>query len=541
MDIILPILYSLLATAATLFACRKPIHMLQLESYQGNMYLKWILRAGKKDILSGSVAIIAAILIRIGSVFLQPVNTTLATLVCYAADLYYIGMLALSGYQYKKQPMKKPLKFTGRVIRLLWALGIVVLAFSFALFVPWNTSSWEGFIAYTFIRYLPGLLPQFFVLFAHLLTLPIENSVKKWYFNDAKRKLMQRDDLIKIGITGSYGKTSTKFMLGTILQEKYNTLVTPSSFNTPMGVTRIIREQLTDAHEVFVAEMGARYVGDIKELCGLVHPKYGIITSVGKQHLETFGSYEAVISTKSELLSGLPADGAAFINGDNPDCQKMHKACKLKNKFLFGFHGKNLYMRAENLKVTPNGSTFTLISKDKKKVNCQTVLLGQHNILNITGAAALAHYLGLTMDEIAAGIAKLKPISHRLELIPGPVTVIDDAFNANPAGTKAALQVLSSFPGRRLIVTPGMIELGEEEAALNEAFGEDIAKAADIAILIGKAHADPIERGLKNAGFPTSCIIRVASLDEATQKLPLYTEPGCVVLIENDLPDNYNE
>ena len=151
------------------------------------------------------------------------------------------------------------------------------------------------------------------VLTANLMVLPVEKTVQRWYLNDAACILAKRDDLIRIGITGSYGKTSCKFILGTILSEKYNVLVPPSSYNTPMGLTRVIREQLKRSHEVLLAEMGARHVGDIRELCDLAHPKYGLITSVGPQHLETFGSIENVAKTKYELIENLPQDGCAFF------------------------------------------------------------------------------------------------------------------------------------------------------------------------------------------------------------------------------------
>ena len=204
-----------------------------------------------------------------------------------------------------------------------------------------------------------------------------------------------------------------------------------------MGITRVVREQLKNEHQAFVAEMGARYKGDIAELCKLVQPKYGIITSVGKQHLDTFGSYETVIETKAELLNALPEDGAAFLNGDNPDCRRMYERLKLKNKFLFGLSGNGLYLKAEDIEVSSSGSTFTLVTDTGERVRCATQLLGKHNIGNITGAAALARYLGASLETIAIGIENLAPVEHRLQLVQGQngVTVIDDAFNANPSGT----------------------------------------------------------------------------------------------------------
>lgn len=537
-------IFAILAAASTTFAALRTIHMLQLESYQGNMYLKWIRRAGAQDCLLSLLLGGMAFLLHIAWVFFYYSQPLFANILWYGGDAAYIGAMLYIGFSNKKLPAKKPLAFTGRVKRLVGCFSLMSFLFHMGLFLSYNISSWGGILGMNLIRYLPGLFLPFFVLLAHVVMLPVENGIKRWYFNDAKKKLAARQDLIKIGITGSYGKTSTKFILGTILQEEWNTLVTPSSFNTPMGITRVVREQLKPEHQAFVAEMGARYKGDIEELCRLVQPKYGIITSVGKQHLDTFGSYETVIETKSELLYALPEDGAAFLNGDNPDCRRMYERLPLKNKFLFGLSGNGLYLKAEDIEVSSSGSTFTLVTDTGERVRCATQLLGKHNIGNITGAAALARYLGASLESIAIGIENLAPVEHRLQLIQGQngITVIDDAFNANPSGTKAALEVLKSFaPARRIIVTPGMIELGGEEEHFNEEFGRDIAHAADIAILVGRGRVAPIRRGLIDGGFAEDCIIQVDTLKEATEKLPLYTHPGCVVLFENDLPDNYDK
>ena len=538
------IIFAALAAIATAFAALHTIHMLQLESYQGNMYLKWIRRAGMQDCMLSFLLGGMAFLLHIAWVFFFYSQPMLAEFLWYGGDVAFIAAMLYIGFSNRKLPAKKPLAFTGRVKRLLGCLAVLASVFHMGLFLSYNISGWGGILGMNLVRYLPGLLLPFFVLLAHVIMLPVENSIKSWYYNDARKKLAARKDLIKIGITGSYGKTSTKFILGTILQEDWNTLVTPSSFNTPMGITRVVREKLMPEHQAFVAEMGARYRGDIAELCRLVQPKYGIITSVGKQHLDTFGSYETVIETKSELLYALPADGAAFLNGDNPDCRRMYERLPLNNKFLFGLSGNGLYLKAEDIEVSSAGSTFTLVTDTGERVRCATQLLGKHNIGNITGAAALARYLGASLESIAIGIENLTPVEHRLQLVQGQngITVIDDAFNANPSGTKAALEVLRSFaPARRIIVTPGMIELGGEEERFNEEFGRDIAQAADIAILVGRNRVAPIRRGLIDDGFMESCIIQVDTLTQATEKLPLYTEPGCVVLFENDLPDNYDK
>jgi len=537
--------YAFAAAIAVVLASLPLIHMLQLESYQGKMYLKWVSRHVASDVLPYLMNGVLVMVLRCGYVLFYSMGSRLYSISYALADIVYLVLLLLNYYSYTKKEHIKPLAFTGRVKRLIAVELILGILFTAAFFYKTTFEgfrmTWFQFLWPNFLRYAPGMFLPFFVCLAYLVTYPIESAVKKWYFNDAKKKLAARDDVIKIGITGSFGKTGTKFALGTILGEKYDVLFTPGSFNTPMGVTRIIRGELEEHHEVFIAEMGARYRGDIKELCTLVKPQYGIITAVGKQHLETFGSLEGVIKTKGELAESLMPDGCCFFNGDDENCRTMFASSALKEKYLFGTEGEGLYLAAKDIAVGPAGSEFTLAAENGASVRCKTKLLGRHNIVNLAGAAALALRLGLTLDEIAAGIGKVEPVEHRLQLVPGTVTVIDDAFNANPVGSKEALNVLASFPARRICVTPGMVELGAEEAELNREFGSHMAKCADVAIVIGKAHADPICEGLLAAGFPENCLVRVATLAEATENLPLYTEPGCVVLFENDLPDNYRE
>lgn len=506
------------------------------------MYIRWIKRVGLRMCLPFLLTGCVPLLLRIVWMFLLPYNTILTDLLWYGSDAIYIIFLLHIGMCNKRQPVKKPFVVTARVKRLIISFFMLSALFHINLLLPYNLTSWGSIWGMNMLRYSPGLLLPFFVLLGHILTLPFENSIKRWYYNNAAKKLSTRDNLVRIGVVGSYGKTSTKFILGTILQEKRNTLVTPSSINTPMGIARVIREQLTAEHELFVAEMGERYKGDITELCDLVKPHYGIITAIGKQHLDTFGSYEVVIDTISELLHALPQNGAVFINGDNSDCRRIYNACTLENKFLYGLEGEDLFIKAVDIKVGISGSTFTLITREGEQICCQTALLGKHNVGNITGAAAIAKYLGVPMKQISVGIEKIKPIEHRLQLIQGAVTVIDDSYNANPAGTKAALDVLKEFaPARRIIVTPGMVELGIEEEVLNEAFGHDIAVSTDIAILVGTDRVEPIRKGLLAAGFSECNIVQVNTLEKAVKNLPHYAIPGSVVLFANDLPDNYTK
>ena len=539
----------ILCAGAAFFASLRFVHMLQLESYQGPMYLKWLKKNLLRDWAPPALIALICLLLEGALLFASrslgarlPVTTFLIGQ-C-VLRLIYVALMLFLAFAWLKQPAKKPLAYTGRVKRLCAAIGVLVLLVCSVRFLmrSYGIISVGQYLLLRGMFYLPALFLPLVVYVAHCCMLPVEEANKRRYFNDAKRRLAARKDLIRIGITGSYGKTSTKFILGTILSEKYNTLIPPHSYNTPMGLTRVIREQMTPENQVFVAEMGARYVGDIEELCELVHPSIGLITSVGPQHLETFGSQENINNTKYELIASLPPDGAAFFNGDNDICRTLYARCPLKKKYLFGVNGDDLTLRAVDISAGPGGSSFTLLTEKGETVSCTTPLLGLHNIINITGCAAVALEMGMSLREIAAGIKKLQPVEHRLQLIPGgAVTVIDDAFNSNPAGAKAAMEVLRSFPGRKIVVTPGMIELGEKEAELNEEFGKEMAYSTDFAILVGQKRSEPIKRGMLSLEFPEENIFVVNSLDQATAVLSHLSAPGDVVLFENDLPDNYNE
>lgn len=537
---------SVLMGAAVVAASLPLVHMLQLESYQGRMYLKWLVKHIGSDFMPSFVAAVAALALRIGYILIGNSMPLVARICYYAADIVYIALLAVIYFSYEKKASVKPLVYTGRVKRLLIVELILAVFFSAMFFsnMLWDQYGymWILYIPPMIIRYLPALILPLFVFVCYLITYPIEEGVKQWYLNDAKRMLREQDKLIRIGITGSYGKTGVKYALNEILSQKYDTLITPGSFNTPMGVTRAIRENLCDANEVFIAEMGARYKGDIMTLCRLVKPEYGIITAVGKQHLETFKSMENIISTKAELIDGLDEGGCCFLNGDDENCRRIYAENKDKQLYLYGTCGEGLYMKAENISVSTQGSAFELIAETGERIACTTQLLGRHNILNFAAAAACAYKMGMSLEDIAKGIEKARAVEHRLQLIPGAVTVIDDAFNSNPVGSAEALRVLGSFEGKkRVVVTPGMVELGEEEAELNRELGHNIAKNADVAIIIGKAHADPICEGIREEGFDEEKLIRVNSLKEATDIMNEYAGAGSVVLFENDLPDNYTE
>ena len=534
------LLYAGLAIGC-LLAGKILIHYFQLESYQFPGYFRTIRRNLPKALLPGTLMALL-----FGGCFL------IMSMIFAEFRWYHYLLLAvilgvggwLIGNACAEKKAKKALVFTPRVKRL-YAVALAVFILVLILLGSIATAASAGFsilsrAASILILAFPLLLPLWTAL-AGLLAWPIEKAISEMYFRDAQRILRERKDLIKIGITGSWGKTSVKFILGTILEEKYHTLITPASFNTPMGVTKVIRSRLEPGHRVFVAEMGARHVGDIKEMCRLVHPQIGILTSVGPQHLDTFKTVERVAKTKYELIDALPEDGTAIFADDGDIVRGLYEKTT-KEKMLSGMDPASNDVWAENIRVSGGGSTFDLCTRERK-IQCRTVLLGELNIRNILVCACAGLKLGMTPEQIARGIEKIKPVEHRLELIsnPGGMTVIDDAFNSNIRGAKQAFKVLKEMSGKRILVTPGMVELGSQEEEMNREFGAAAAEACDEAILVGKKRSEAIASGMTEQGFPKEHIEVVNSLEEAAELLKTRVKPGDTVLFENDLPDNYTE
>ena len=536
-------------------AARILLHYFQLESYQFRGYFKTIQRQWKRAFAPGVILTLGYIGVYWIGIFLAVfvsivVNRWLPELLLSIINALIPVVLGIVLHRYARNlPQKKKFALTPRMKRLYAALvlacviAVALNRYGSALFLKAYLNSEN--LTYSHLSMVleyirPSLFLPFIVALAGVIALPIERLIFHLYFRDAEKKLLENPRLIRIGITGSYGKTSTKFILAEILSQKYNVLATPASFNTPMGVTRIIRERLTPAHQVFIGEMGARHVGEIKELSRLVHPTIGILTAVGPQHLDTFKTIERIEKTKYELIDALPQDGLSVFLNDNGIVYKLYEKTG-KPKMLAGKEGADAW--ASDVSVSPQGSHFTLHLGDWEPFECVTPLLGRHNIGNICAACCVAMRLGLNREQIKRGIQSLKPVEHRLQLLKtaGGVTVIDDAFNTNPTSSKEALKVLSSFPGRRVIVTPGMVELGVEEARYNEEFGQAMADAVDVAVLVGKRHTEPIRKGLKEKGFDEQNIHVVASLDEAIRTVNGILRPGDVVMYENDLPDHYNE
>lgn len=467
----------------------------------------------------------------------------------YAHDVFtYLGLvfyflLSILFIRYEgKIPKKKPLVYTKRMIRQYIVLAVLSVVGNMALFkLNYEMMNLGGVfmhMRFAIIALTPIVLPVLFVL-SSLITAPFELLNNKRHTARARRVLDERTDLIKIGITGSYAKTSVKTILSAFLSKKYKVLATPASYNTPLGVAKCVKK-LKPSTEVFIAEMGARNLGNIRELCNTVNPDYGIITGISNQHLETFGNLTNIIRTKCELSDSLARKGGKlFLNCDTKHVEKLRKHVKC-DYVECGITGG--YVSAVNFSLTNEGSEFDLIV-DGNAYRCKTKLLGRHNISNILVCVGLAVELGVRVEDIVTAISELEAPSHRLELIvtPNGMKILDDTFNANSEGAIAALDILKMFDGRKVIVTPGLVELGLEERATNRAFGVEIAKICDLVILIGKIRSTPIKEGLISGGFAEDKILVYNSLSDAKKDFKKFLSATDVVLLENDLPDDYNE
>lgn len=515
-----------LAALWLVYAARRLVyflHMAQQNSYRPERYLRWLKGRERADFpLVDAAAVVLLALLTI----VRPAWTLWAA----------AALAALQNICWRRPPVKKALVWTARAKRLYAAavLPVALLALAFIVCHAVYGQAWALLLG----ALLVGLLPYIMWL-AALVRQPLENARNQRFIDDAARIIREMPALTRIGITGSYGKTSSKVLLGRVLAEAKHTLVTPDSYNTPLGITLTVRNQLKPIHQVFVAEMGARQRGDIRELCDIVQPQIGILTAIGPQHLETFGNIETVADTKFELIDALPADGLAVLNIDDPIIAERAKGLTVPLA-TYGLDDPAAAYTARDIQFTPQGMRFVL-QTPQGEAAMQTRLLGRHNVYNILAAAAVAEHLGLTPAEIARAIAQAPPVEHRLAAKnAGGFTIIDDAFNANPAGARAAVEVLAAMPGgRKMIITPGMVELGSEQQRLNREFARFAAEKLDFVVIVGERQSEPLLAGIREANLPPEQYLVARDLGEAAAFMRGWVRPGDYVLFENDLPDSY--
>jgi UDP-N-acetylmuramoyl-tripeptide--D-alanyl-D-alanine ligase len=535
------------------------VHKLQQLGYFNLKYIKWLEGNKYREILLWDIfelllpTLVIYVLYSTIDILNIAVYKYISASIIFLTFSWKIAHPFLSGWIGPKAVNKKPLVFTRRVIRLFFTfivLNLIMLAFvSGFLLTPFDEftlSGWNFFKFNAFVL-MASIISPVLVLLANIVNIPVEKAVHLFFFRKAKKKLANTD-IKKIAVTGSYGKTSSKFFLATLLGEKYKTLFTPASFNTPMGISRIINDEQLGNYSHFVIEMGADHKGDIDVLCDLAKPDYGIITAIDIQHLETFVSVENIIETKLSLFNHIAEGGFGIYNYDSEllreNMRGRHFAMPVFSYSIFEKNYSDVNIIAKNMRHTRKGLEFTAKFITGESIDIKTELLGIHNVSNLLGCVLAAKLLGLSINEIKRGIQNIKPVEHRLQLIdPGSgVLVLDDAFNSNLKGAVEALRVLKEIEGnKKIIVTPGIIDLGEKEEEVNFNFGKYISQFADIAILVGKNRTKKIHEGLSEKKFVNDNIRIVNSLIEAQGILKEVVVSGDVILFENDLPDTFSE
>ena len=508
--------YAIVATFFFLMIAKYDIHMFQLSSYRNRRYFRWLI-PGNIISLKRAFALTlftAAFIPGYWATGIAALITTIGYIHCF------------------REKFKTPLVYTMRVKRLF--LTDILLFVAIALSALFFATEWAKAIIGTTL-----LLSNFVMLIANIVNKPIEKAINRYYYNDAKRIIESNKNLIIIGVTGSFGKTSTKNYLATVLAEKYNVLVTPGNFNTLLGVIRTIREQLRPYHQVFIVEMGAKQKNDIKEICDLVHPTIGIVTAVGEMHLETFKSIENIQDTKFELINSLPTNGLGIINNDSKYINNYKGITSQCNIIRYAVENDADY-KATEVHYGANGVSFKLNGDEQ----FNSRLLGVGNLLNILASIAVANHLQVPVNKQKNAIARLQPVEHRLSMkVANGITVLDDAYNSNPQGAKMALEVLKNFTvgeeNKRIVITPGFVEMGTRQAVANKELGVTIAKSCDYAIVVNATNREAIKLGIDEGGLATDRYYLADSLNQAHAHLAQILKAGDVVLYENDLPDNF--
>lgn len=417
------------------------------------------------------------------------------------------------------------LKYTNRIKRLY----LILFVLYFCLILCFYNAS----------LFIIGILflmssNKIIILLASIIAYPIEWGIQKYYIEDAKGILKQNKDIIKVGIVGSYGKTSTKNILYLLLSTKYYCLKSKGSYNNMMGNTLTIRKELKRVHELFLCEMGSDHLYEIKKLMHFIEPQYVVITSIGDQHIKTFKTQENIIQEKTSPLLYLRKVDVAFLNLDN----KYIYANKDKGECRKITFGKNLESDycVQEINVYEWGSSFKIFHKEEE-VELKTTLLGYYNIMNIVGSVAVAHFLGVSFKEIQKYVENLKPIEHRLQSIKkNHYTLIDNAYNSNSLSFNNSLSILKKIEKYTIFVTPGVIDFQDNEK-MNEQLMSEIDEQIDEVIIVGYQNRRALLQGLKNKKYLNYKIMD--TMEEALAYVDALERDSFVVLIENDIDKDF--
>lgn len=534
--------------AGTAYRIYKQARYYQIEEYMSPRYLRWVISDTARVL---PVRPIGAWFIgtAIGFLMGEAPGSFLPIVIASIAGL--IAIIPPSEGEIKKKFVR-----TQRATRIIvTAIVLSVVVDMLSLWVLSNITLPDMLIIHVAIvsalSLLIFLLAPVWLMLGNILMSPVESYMRQRFLKQAQQVL----DTIRpkvIGITGSYGKTTTKNYLRDIMSVRYRTYATPKSYNTLMGISLAINRDLAEDYSVeyFISEMGAYVPGEITRICQLTPPDISIVTEVGPQHLERFGTLENVKIAKYEIIKNLPPDGVAVFNWDNDYIQQMialdypsTRIAVSKNLSLKTARQENVLWIATDIQETLQGLTFTIINTaTNEQETLTTAIVGEHNVTNLLLATATAYHEGIPLRDIAFRIRTLQPAESRLvtQTTAQGITIINDAYSANPVGVVSALKVLGMYQtGKRLLITPGMIELGELQDAENQKLGTLATEYATDIILVGKQQTAPLLKGIQSTSFDPSRIHVTDTLAEAVEWYQSHLKAGDTVLFLNDLPDTY--
>jgi len=432
-------------------------------------------------------------------------------------------------FDFFRNKLLRPI-FTSKVIFLLSFSSIFTLTYVSVAF--FSTSS--------LIFYLLIFDIFNFAIFSGIVLIfqPITFLLRSLIIYKAKKKIKKMRDVLVIGICGSYGKTSTKEFLATILEGKFSgkILKTKEHQNSEIGISKCILENLNKMHKIFVVEMGAYNKGGISLLCNIVKPKIGIITGVNEQHLATFGSMENLISAEGgkELIESLPEDGFIIFNGENEILRKIYQETRIKKKIV-GVSNKEFDIWAENVEVQKDTLKFKIFTKDGESGEFNLNLIGSQNVQNFLLAFCCAKELGMTLEEIAKEARRLTQEQSGVRLIRTKhgLNIVDATYSANPDSVISHLEYLKIWEGKKVIVMPCLIELGKKTKEVHQKIGRKINEICDLAIIVTKDRFEEIKKEAKDKAM------FLENPKEIFEKLKNFKEENDIILLEGRLPKEF--
>jgi len=436
----------------------------------------------------------------------------------------------LESVLYFKRLSDKKVKNPILTKKTLFLSTVVVLISFFYPFLFIKNIFWLSFAILAFDILLPLVVSIVVLLFQ-----PLADYYRLSLQRKAKQKIsvFSKNNLTVIAVTGSYGKTSTKEYLTKILSDKFNVLSTKEHRNTEVGIPLSILNDLKPNHEVFIVEMGAYDKGTIKRICNFVKPEIGIVTGVNEQHLALFKSMDNLLSAEGgkELLECLPKDGLIVANGENKYCQDLYKSAKIR-KLIYSYSSvKDVDVKKESVSFSIDNQGF------------QANVFGKHNILNLLAGIFVAKELGMNLKEISKAISKINSEQASFKVFKSKegINIIDSTYSANPNGVIADLDYLEIYSGKKVIVMPCLIELGQAAKEVHQKIGKKIAEVCDLAIITTSEHFEDIKKSAIKNGMKEDDIKQLSDTNLIIGNLKSFCQKDDSILLEGRLAKNISE